>query len=151
MARLISMDYKPIPPSRKTHGLSGAAEYRVWASMKARCYIKSDTNYKRYGSRGIEVEARWHAFDKFYKDMGPRPSPRHTIERIDSLGNYGPGNCYWATRQEQNNNKSDTRMVRYEGEAISVANLARQIGMPYAKLKSRIKRGWTVERAVGQK
>lgn len=83
---------------RKTstkHGLSGSPEYRVWYKMKRRCLNPDDPSYVWYGGRGISVCEKWLDFMEFYRDMGPRPSPRHTIERHDVTGNYEPDNCSW--------------------------------------------------------
>lgn len=88
----------------KKHGMSGTATYRTWQHMLQRCYNKSLRGYKWWGGRGIRVTKRWHKFENFIADMGERP-PERSIDRINNDGNYEPGNCRWATRQQQRANQ----------------------------------------------
>lgn len=81
-------------------------EFRVWMGMKQRCYAMKSPAWDRYGGRGIAVCARWlESFENFLSDMGRRPSPDLSLDRINNDGNYEPGNCRWATRKEQNANR----------------------------------------------
>jgi len=95
------------------HGFKGTPEYRAWKNIKTRCYNPRSTRYDRWGGRGIRMCKRWRdSFQNFYDDVGPRPSPKHSLDRYpDGDGDYKPGNVRWATRSEQNLNKPPMRYV----------------------------------------
>lgn len=135
-----------------SHGMSTSPEYGVWASMLSRCTNPNQDNYARYGGNGISVDQSWAcSFEAFYNDMGPRPSPEHSIERIDNEMGYKPGNCRWATRLEQANNKSNNVRHVFEGNALTLPEIARQINMNPSALASRVcQYGMSLSDAVKQ-
>lgn len=88
------------------HGLSYSDEYTIWVGIKNRTTKSSHQDYHKYGAKGIKMCDRWLAsFLNFYKDMGERPSKKHSIDRIDPNGDYTPDNCRWATYDIQSFNK----------------------------------------------
>ncbi|WP_155054542.1 hypothetical protein [Streptomyces blattellae] len=90
----------------RKHGKRDTPEYRIWQGMKWRCLNPNYKPYPRYGGRGIKVCDRWiDSFEAFLADVGPRPSPKHTLDRLDNDGNYEPGNVAWRTYKEQAQNK----------------------------------------------
>ncbi len=97
------------------HGLSHSKIYRIWRNMKARCYNNKSTSYNYYGRKGVKVCEDWHDFKSFVIDMGFPPSPIHTLDRIDSEGDYEPRNCRWATYKEQANNRTNNHHITYGG------------------------------------
>lgn len=87
------------------HGMSKSSEYFTWGSMISRCSNPKHIAYKYYGGRGIEVCDRWKLFINFFRDMGTKPTPKHSIDRIDVNGNYTPENCRWVEWGVQNQNR----------------------------------------------
>src|ERR1051326_8227408 len=96
-------------------------EYRAWKEMRRRCFQSKTKSFADYGGRGIRICPRWNSYACFLEDMGPRPTPSHTLERQNVNGDYTPENCCWATRTEQANNKRDTRYIEHNGERRSLA------------------------------
>jgi hypothetical protein len=89
-------------------------EYRTWKSMRRRCDYWKHIGYQDYGLRGIRVCERWNNFMLFYLDMGKKPSPSHSIDRIDNDKGYAPENCRWATPVEQAANRRSRRPNRID-------------------------------------
>lgn len=125
-----------------------SAEYRIWASMRQRCADPNHAGYPRYGARGVTVCERWQTFENFLADMGRRPSSDHSIDRIDNNGSYGPSNCRWATRDEQNRNKRNNIWITVHGVRAIVNDHARKYGIDRRIVTRRLRDGWDEERAV---
>lgn len=123
--------------------------YHSWQNMISRCTQPSSPAFAHYQKRGITVCERWRSFDNFLADMGERPNAL-TIERIDNNGDYEPGNCRWATKREQGNNRITNIHFHYRGVDYTLANLARATGTAKETLRARLVRpgGWNVEDAV---
>lgn len=130
-------------------GIPETPEYQSWHAMKQRCYNPSAVKYDRYGGRGITVCHRWRtSFQNFLDDMGRKPSPSHSIDRIDNDGNYEPSNCRWATRQEQTRNTTSTNLLTYNGETLCVTDWAAKIGIAPNTLANRLAVGWPLAKAL---
>lgn len=100
--------------AKPQHRMKGTPEYKAWQGIKDRCLNPRSKLFPDYGGRGITVCERWRSsFAAFLSDMGPRTSPEHSIDRKDNSGHYGPGNCRWATYEEQNRNR---RRSKFSGK-----------------------------------
>ena len=122
-----------------SHGLTNSAEYKIWCRMKSRCYQENDAGYDYYGGRGIQVCADWlDSFENFYRDMGPRPTKHHSIDRKNNNEGYSPENCRWATKVEQARNKRTNRTVVYQGKEILFCELVESTGFSYLSLYKRL-------------
>lgn len=131
-----------------THDASDSLEYQSWVAMKSRCYVKSNVGYRYYGGRGITVCNRWvSSFENFLSDMGTRPSPQHSLDRIDPDGHYSPSNCRWALRTTQDNNRRSNRFVTYNGRTQTVAQWSQELHIPKGSLTYRLNAGWSIEDA----
>lgn len=131
-----------------THGMTNTPEYEIWIQMKGRIQNPNHTSYKNYGARGISLDPRWLDFGAFIKDVGMRPSPKHSIERINNEGNYEPDNVRWATRAEQNRNKRSNRNITYNGKTQCMADWAKEMGISPRALSRRL-REWPLDIAIG--
>lgn len=135
--------------SRTKHGMRNTAEYNTWARMKARCENINSKDYPRWGGRGIGVCKRWSSFENFLKDMGERPSNKHSLDRIDNNKNYHPSNCRWADAKTQANNRrrrGNLILVKYQGIVKPLIDWADALGINYSTLQWRYKQGWEGDR-----
>lgn len=122
-----------------THAMYGTRTYRSWNAMLNRCRNTSAQVYSRYGGRGVSVCDRWASFENFLADMGERPEGK-TLDRFpDNKGNYEPGNCRWATSQEQNSNRSNNVIVDFDGRSQCAAEWARDLGITKGAMYRRLK------------
>jgi hypothetical protein len=132
-----------------THGASYTPEYRIWAGIKTRCCNKNSNGYTNYGKRGIQICSRWlDSFETFLADMGPRPSSKHSIDRIDNDGDYTPENCRWTTGTEQCNNKQNNHLLSAFEKTLTLTEWAKVVNMPEHVIRKRLNRGYTAEEAL---
>ena len=115
--------------------------------MKARCLNTNAPNYTSYGGRGITICERWMSFVNFLADMGERP-PGTSLDRIDNDRDYCPDNCRWATPRQQSRNTRIARLITFNGETMRVVEWAERLGLNEYIIRSRLKYGWSVERAL---
>lgn len=125
-------------------------ERRHWYAMRQRCSNPNYKDFKHYGGRGIYVCDRWKdSFENFISDMGPRPSPKHSVERLNNDGPYSPDNCAWATQKEQTRNQRRTHWIEFDGKRQSMKDWSEQLGISYTKLRRRLNTlGWSVDKAL---
>lgn len=133
----------------RTHGKSNSRAYRIWSGMMTRCFNSGRASFKNYGGRGITVSPEWREFEGFYRDMGDPPAG-HSIDRIDNDGNYGPKNCRWATRVQQNRNTSSNVWITIGAERRILSDWCRIRGLNISTVKTRVKSGQSWEQALGE-
>lgn len=134
-----------------TRGRVQTAEYRAWKAMLWRCSPKNQSQKGVYYLRGIDVCAEWREnFPRFLEAVGPKPSAKHSIDRINNDLGYQPGNVRWATRSTQNNNKRSNIIVTFRGETMTAAQAREAAGniVVHRVVRGRLRLGWTIEDAV---
>ncbi len=139
------------PPKRnkyaQTHGLCRIPEYAIWNQARLRCEDPNNKAYKYYGGRGIRMFPPWvKSFPLFYAEVGPRPSSKHTLDREKNDKGYEPGNCRWVTRDIQMRNTRSNIFIGKE----TVKDWAERNGVRPGLIYLRLRRGWTIERAIGK-
>lgn len=148
-------------------------EYRCWNGIRDRCCNPKSIGYKYYGGRGIKFCEEWRgSFASFLDYIGPAPSPKHSIDRINNDGNYEPGNVRWATYKQQANNKGqrnktskisikkmapqikyevlkgNTKLIDYNGTQTTTRELAKLAGVSQSTLRRRIAEGWDLNKII---
>lgn len=127
---------------RARHGMWRSQEYKVWAAIKRRSFNPNSGHYHRYGGRGIVMCEEWcNSFEAFYAHVGPSPSPKHSLDRVDNNKGYEPGNVRWATQKEQCRNTCRNNRVLYKGEEKCLAEWAEVLGMRPSLLYGRWSKG----------
>jgi hypothetical protein len=126
------------------HGLSHLPEYKIWVGMKIRCKLEPD-----YVANGITVCPEWQSsFEQFLADVGRRPSPKHQLDRRNSLGNYDPLNTRWLEGKENGWNKTNNRLIEFQGETKCLTEWAEFMGIKSDTLFGRLNKGWSIEKAL---
>lgn len=116
------------------HGHAAAyrptGEYKAWLAAKKRCGNPRNASYGAYGGRGIRMCRRWaESFEAFLEDLGRKPHPEWSLDRISSEGGYEPGNCRWAPPIVQSRNRRSTRWFVFEGQVCTIGEVARFLGI----------------------
>lgn len=130
--------------------------YSSWANMISRCTQPSSPAFVHYQKLGVAICPRWldgegglNAFECFLEDMGERPDGMTLDRHPNNDGDYEPGNCRWATKREQANNRRTNKLFEYQGRTMTFAELVRETGMDKELLRHRLLRaGWTLEEAL---
>lgn len=127
--------------AKKKDGVKHTPEYNAWHAMKGRCNLVSNVLYHRYGGRGISYDIRWEDFQNFLDDMGLRPGPEYSIDRMNNDGNYEPDNCRWATKSQQVRNRSTNVWVTICGETYIIKDWCNHLGIKSSSAKWRFTEG----------
>lgn len=137
--------------SSTTHGKTGSPEYAAWGSMIGRCYNAKNPRFSLYGGRGIVVCDLWRSsFPDFFASMGPRPTPKHSLDRIDVNGPYSPENCRWADQKTQCRNRRSNVRHSFDGKSLTLAEWSELLGVKEITLRKRISSGMTNDRVFSQ-
>lgn len=130
------------------HGMTRKPEYRSWECMHQRCRTPSNASFESYGGSGMTICERWSLFDNFLEDMGMKPGPTYTLDRINNSEGYSPDNCRWATKKTQSNNRKCNVRLELDGVSKTLAEWARELGIRYETLRARVSRKWSPEECL---
>jgi hypothetical protein len=134
--------------NHRKHGQYQTTVYKRWNSMITRCTRVANPQYRHYGGRGITVTPKWLDFNGFREDMEPSFTEGMSLDRIDNNQGYCKENCRWVPLSRQSRNKRNTIRINFKGQNLPLADVADILGMAYDTLETRIRRGWSTERAV---
>ncbi len=131
-----------------SHRLSGEKLYKVWNTMRRRCYVPTDKKYKSYGARGIIVCDEWLNDYMVFREwaMSNGYKENLSLDRIDNDGNYEPNNCRWTTRSVQQRNRRNCKQITYHGKTQCLADWCDELKLDYKTIDNRLLNGWEVER-----
>ena len=116
-----------------------SSEYRAWSNMRKSCRV-----------HGGGICERWQHFPNFLGDMGQKPSPRHSLERINKRADFSPGNCYWGTKKEQASNRIDNHWIEHEGVRRTIEQWAEYANIRVGTLRYRLEQGWPIDVAISR-
>lgn len=129
------------------HGQTGTRLYKIWEGIKVRCTNTKRDTAKDYIGRGIIMHPEWvESFEAFRDYIGPAPSDKHSVDRINNDGNYEPGNVRWATNKEQCRNRRTNRTINTPDGPMLVIEASEKYGIKFGNIMNRIRRGWPEER-----
>jgi len=151
-AKLVALATLTMGAQRHGHSINGirSLTHSTWHNMRSRCNNPNTKAYEKYGAKGIKVCDRWDSFENFIMDMGERPGKEYSIERIDLSKGYSSDNCKWATRTEQNRNRSMCIYITIDGKCQTVKEWALETGLKRQTIERRLKLGWSHYDAVMQ-
>jgi hypothetical protein len=136
-------------PGALKHGHSSRPEYYIWKEARARINRSTHARFGDYGGRGLTIEPAWNrSFEAFWADLGPRPSPEHSLERYDNNKGYVRGNVGWETRSVQARNTRQNHYVSYRGRKMIASDACEAAGISLSTFLQRLRRGWDEESAL---
>ncbi|AHJ87246.1 hypothetical protein BCP8-2_208 [Bacillus phage BCP8-2] len=144
-----------------THGMTNSRLYNIYRNMKQRCHNPKNTNFDKYGGKGIEVCQEWRDSPSDFISWALRNgyTDELTIDRVDATKGYEPSNCRWITlsensaipnkgRKGNNGNGNTPVLIEYNGKTQSLKDWSNELGIPYKTLHRRVRSlGWSAERA----